>query len=108
MEKDYTENKFLFLDYLTKICYANIPFKILIDLSIRSHYIIDEITALVLAHYCILSSDEISNLFDEYIPLDYDLFHDEENSTNMIELNLLSETPGNTDVEIHVVEDKYF
>lgn len=106
-EKDYIGKNFLYIEYLTIICYSNIPFKIIFDISIRSHYIIDEITAVVLAHYCILSSDEISYFLDKHFPLDSFILC-EENSKNMIELNLLEKSSDFNNLEIEVVEEKYF
>ena len=111
LKRNVIENKQSnFMKYFVKICYANIPFKIFVDLSIRSHYIIDELTALILAHYCIISSDEITNFFDDNFPLDSYNINEEPENKKPVELKFIEKMncQNKDDLDLEVVDDKYF
>jgi hypothetical protein len=120
---DYLNNQFYtnFLNIFSKICIFNIFLQIITDLSIRSHYIIDEVTGLLVAHFCIMEFDFISDFMDVKIPLikrrliKEDFFRDEidNNSQNLekyfLDLNRKSSKDSkNSDSHVEVVSDIYF
>jgi len=51
------------------VLYLTIILQFIIDLSIRTHYIIDEIAGLLTAHFCMISSQDVTRYLDNLYPL---------------------------------------
>jgi hypothetical protein len=105
LKRKKKENKIL--NILCIILYLLIVLQFIIDLSIRSHYIIDEVSGLISAHFCVLSSKETSDFIDNKFPLSELKYKFDSKKSNSKEIPMIGdESPRRSSLE--VVSETYF
>jgi hypothetical protein len=105
LKKKNRENKLL--NVLCIFSYLLIVLQFIIDLSIRSHYIIDEVSGLICAHFCILSTKEVSDFMDQRFPLCEQKYEMDSPKSSSKEIPMMGdESPRRHSIQ--VVNESYF
>jgi hypothetical protein len=111
--KNKSENKSNLIEKIfSLICYLNIFLQLILDISIRSHYIIDELSGLIISHLCIIS-DSLSNCLDYFIPLKEErkIFQEinaQELQTTNQEIKVPVRDSKTSKVNLEVITEEYF
>jgi hypothetical protein len=100
-----TKNNKTFYKIFSYILYVLVIVQFIIDLSIKSHYVIDEFTGLFTAHFCMISSEDLTRHLDIKYPLNNSDFSEDVVST--LSSKKIPIFDGSNRETMHIVNESY-